>query len=78
MKFTSKKSVSEVVIDFENGSIFSIKEGGIANMSITKECYPAGTPFWNVRIQLLSGLSADFITHDEVLINDLHMLGLSK
>ena len=75
MKFTSKKSVSEVVIDFENGSIFSIKKGGISEMSIqiTQESCWSKT-CWNVRVHLSNGLSADFVTMDEDLILDLNML----
>ena len=75
MKFTSKKTVSEVVIDFENGSIFSVRKGDIDHFSmslvhISEWC----APYYDVSVQLKSGLSVGFVTMDNDLIKDLNTL----
>ena len=72
MKFTSKKSVSEVVIDLEDGCIVKLTKHNLLNVNI---CYI--TQFetcFKIDIELTNGLGIQLKTSDENFLSDLNML----
>lgn len=73
MKFTSKKSVSEVVIDLEDGCIVKLTKHNLLNVNI----YNYITQFEaysKVNIELINGLSVQLKTSDENFLSDLNTL----
>ncbi len=74
MKFTSKKTVSEVVIDLEDGCIIKLTKLNIHNLSLEKihqseyfrSCY-------RVSIDMKNGISYQFETRDKLLVESLSL-----
>lgn len=71
MKFTSKKTVSEVILDFEDGCIIKLTKGNIEEISMSGfDRY-----FWVVIITLKNGLSFNIkVDNCSELLNELTML----
>lgn len=75
MKFTSKKTVSEVVIDLEDGCVIKLTSLNLHNLSLkiihqsdyTKDCC-------KVKIDMKNGISYYFTTTDELLVESLSLL----
>lgn len=75
MKFTSKKTVSEVVIDLEDGCVIKLTKLNLHNLSLeiihqsdyTRGCY-------KVEIDMKNGIRYQFKTTDELLVESLSLL----
>lgn len=74
MKFTSKKTVSEVVIDFEDGCVITLTKGNIRNMTINYEYPPIGEPYYVVVIDMFNEISFSITLRNENLLEDLNTL----
>lgn len=74
MKFTSKKVVSEVVIDFEDGCVITLTKGNIRNMTINYEYPLMGEPYYVVVIDMFNGVSFSLTSQNENLLEDLNKL----
>ena len=73
MKFTSKKTVSEVVIDLEDGCIVKLTKHNLLNVSIGNYATQFEV-YYKVDIELVNGLSIKLKTSDENFLSDLNML----
>ena len=73
MKFTSKKSVSEVVIDLEDGCIVKLTKHNLLNVNINKYATQFGA-YSKIDIELTNGLGIQLKTSDENFLSDLNML----
>lgn len=74
MKFTAKKTVSEVVIDLEDGCVLKLTKGNIVKM---ETCSSVG--FYqkcsvDVSFKMDNGIEYSFKTQDQDLIESLHLL----
>lgn len=74
MKFTSKKTVSEVVIDFEDGCVIKLTKSNIRNMTINYEYPPIGEPYCVVVAEMFNGVSFSLTLQNENLLADLNTL----
>ena len=73
MKFTSKKTVSEVVIDLEDGCIVKLTKHNLLNVSIGN--YETQFEmYYKIDIELINGLSVQLKTCDENFLSDLKIL----
>ena len=73
MKFTSKKSVSEVVIDLEDGCIVKLTKHNLLNVNIGNYVNQFET-YFKIDIELTNGLGIQLKTSDENFLSDLNML----
>ena len=73
MKFTSKKTVSEVVIDLEDGCIVNLTKHNLLNVNICNYITQFETCF-KIDIELTNGLGIQLKTSDENFLSDLNML----
>ena len=73
MKFTSKKTVSEVVIDLEDGCIVKLTKHNLLNVNIGNYINQFET-YFKIDIELINGLSIQLKTSDENFLSDLNML----
>ena len=73
MKFTSKKTVSEVVIDLEDGCIVKLTKHNLLNVNISNYATQFGT-YYKIDIELTNGLGIQLKTSDENFLSDLNML----
>ena len=73
MKFTSKKTVSEVVIDLEDGCIVKLTKHNLLNVNISNYITQFETCF-KIDIELTNGLGIQLKTSDENFLSDLNML----
>lgn len=83
MKFTSKKTVSEVVIDLEDGCVLKLTRSNLNNLTIgfideqgslvhlTR--HPA-ISYCEVAVDMRNGISYNFKTQDKMLIESLRLL----
>ena len=73
MKFTSKKSVSEVVIDFEDGCVLKLTKGNccITEIRYVQDHFGRSNEFY---VEMLSGLSFQLRVVNAELSKDLHNL----
>lgn len=74
MKFTSKKTISEVVIDFEDGCVIKLTKTNIRNMTINYEYPPTREPCYVVVADMFSGISFKLELQNEDLLADLNTL----
>ena len=73
MKFTSKKTVSEVIIDLEDGCIVKLTKHNLLNVSIGN--YETQFEmYYKIDIELINGLSVQLKTCDENFLSDLKIL----
>ena len=72
MKFTSKKTVSEVVIDLEDGCIVKLTKHNLLNVNINNYITQFETCF-KIDIELTNGLGIQLKTSDENFLSDLSM-----
>ena len=73
MKFTSKKTVSEVVIDLEDGCIVKLTKHNLLNVNIGNYTTQFEM-YYKIDIELVNGLSIKLKTSDENFLSDLNML----
>ena len=73
MKFTSKKTVSEVVIDLEDGCIVKLTNHNLLNVNINNYATQFET-YFKIDIELVNGLSIKLKTSDENFLSDLNTL----
>ena len=73
MKFTSKKTVSEVVIDLEDGCIVKLTKHNLLNVNIGNYVNQFET-YFKIDIELTNGLGIQLKTCDENFLSDLNML----
>ena len=73
MKFTSKKTVSEVVIDLEDGCIVKLTKDNLLNVNINNYITQFETCF-KIDIELTNGLGIQLKTSDENFLSDLNTL----
>lgn len=73
MKFTSKKTVSEVVIDLEDGCIVNLTKHNLLNVSIGNYATQFEM-YYKIDIELINGLSVQLKTSDENFLSDLNTL----
>ena len=73
MKFTSKKTVSEVVIDLEDGCIVNLTKHNLLNVNINKYATQFGA-YSKIDIELTNGLGIQLKTSDENFLSDLNIL----
>ena len=73
MKFTSKKTVSEVVIDLEDGCIVKLTKHNLLNVNINNYATQFET-YFKIDIELVNGLSIKLKTSDENFLSDLNTL----
>ena len=73
MKFTSKKTVSEVVIDLEDGCIVKLTKHNLLNVNINKYATQFGA-YSKIDIELVNGLSIKLKNSDENFLSDLNTL----
>lgn len=73
MKFTSKKTVSEVVIDLEDGCIVKLTKYNLLNVNIGNYITQFET-YFKIDIELTNGLGIQLKTSDENFLSDLNML----
>ena len=73
MKFTSKKTVSEVVIDLEDGCIVKLTKHNLLNVNIGNYVNQFET-YFKIDIELTNGLGIQLKTSDENFLSDLSML----
>ena len=75
MKYTAKKSVSEVVIDFEDGCVIKLTKLKLSNLTLniiedsTNFC-----GYCEVNIDMNNGINCRFRTKDENLVESLNLL----
>lgn len=74
MKFTSKKSVSEVVIDLEDGCVIKLTKTNIRNMTINFNYPLIGERYYVVVAEMFSGISFSLTLQNEDLLLDLNTL----
>ena len=73
MKFTSKKTVSEVVIDLEDGCIVKLTKHNLLNVNINNYATRFGV-YYKIDIELTNGLGIQLKTSDENFLSDLNTL----
>ena len=73
MKFTSKKTVSEVVIDLEDGCIVKLTKHNLLNVNIGNYVNQFET-YYKIDIELINGLGIQLKTSDENFLSDLNTL----
>jgi hypothetical protein len=73
MKFTSKKTVLEVVIDLEDGCIVKLTKHNLLNANICNYITQFET-YFKIDIELVNGLSIQLKTSDENFLSDLNIL----
>ena len=73
MKFTSKKTVSEVVIDLEDGCIVKLTKHNLLNVSINSYATQFEV-YYKIDVELTNGLSIKLKTSDENFLSDLNTL----
>ena len=73
MKFTSKKTVSEVVIDLEDGCIVKLTKHNLLNVNIGNYATQFET-YFKIDIELTNGLGIQLKTSDANFLSDLKML----
>ena len=73
MKFTSKKTVSEVVIDLEDGCIVKLTKHNLLNVNIGNYVNQFET-YFKIDIELTNGLCIQLKTSDENFLSDLNTL----
>lgn len=73
MKFTSKKTVSEVVIDLEDGCVVHLTKGNLINLNISTYATIVER-YFKIDIELVNGLSLQLKTSDENFMSDLSAL----
>ena len=73
MKFTSKKTVSEVVIDLEDGCIVKLTKHNLLNVNIRNYITQFETCF-KIDIELTNGLGIQLKTSDKNFLSDLNTL----
>ena len=73
MKFTSKKSVSEVVIDLEDGCIVKLTKHNLLNVNINNYATQFET-YFKIDVELTNGLGIQLKTCDENFLSDLNIL----
>lgn len=73
MKFTSKKTVSEVVIDLEDGCIVNLTKHNLLNVNINNYATQFET-YFKIDIELVNGLGIQLKTSDENFLSDLNTL----
>ena len=73
MKFTSKKTVSEVVIDLEDGCIVKLTKHNLLNVNIVNHVNQF-EKYFKIDIELTNGLGIQLKTSDENFLSDLNML----
>lgn len=71
MKFTSKKTVSEIIIDLEDGCVVKVTKDNIAEISMSGfDRYS-----WSILVTLKNGLSLNIkVGNDSKLLDELSML----
>lgn len=73
MKFTSKKTVSEVVIDLEDGCIVKLTKHNLLNVNIGNYVNQFEA-YFKIDIELTNGLGIQLKTSDENFLSDLNTL----
>ena len=73
MKFTSKKTVSEVVIDLEDGCIVKLTKHNLLNVNIGNYVNQFET-YFKIDIELTNGLGIQLKTSDANFLSDLNTL----
>ena len=73
MKFTSKKTVSEVVIDLADGCIVKLTKHNLLNVNIGNYVNQFET-YFKIDIELTNGLGIQLKTSDENFLSDLNTL----
>ena len=73
MKFTSKKTVSEVVIDLEDGCIVKLTKHNLLNVNIGNYVNQFET-YYKIDIELTNGLGIQLKTSDKNFLSDLNTL----
>lgn len=73
MKFTSKKTVSEVVIDLEDGCIVKLTKHNLLNVNISNYATQFET-YYKIDIELTNGLGIQLKTSDKNFLSDLKIL----
>lgn len=73
MRFTSKKTVSEVVIDLEDGCIVKLTKHNLLNVNIGNYVNQFET-YYKIDIELTNGLGIQLKTSDKNFLSDLNML----
>ena len=73
MKFTSKKTVSEVVIDLEDGCIVKLTKHNLLNVNIGNYVNQFET-YFKIDIELTNGLGIQLKTSDKNFLSDLNIL----
>lgn len=73
MKFTSKKTVSEVVVDLEDGCIVKLTKHNLLNVNIDNYKTQFET-YFKIDIELTNGLGIQLKTSDENFLSDLKIL----
>ena len=73
MKYTSKKTVSEVVIDLEDGCIVKLTKHNLLNVNIGNYVNQFET-YYKIDIELTNGLGIQLKTSDKNFLSDLNML----
>lgn len=83
MKFTSKKTVSEVVIDLEDGCVLKLTRSNLNNLTIGFIEEPCSliqlqhcpvSSYCKVSVDMRNGISYNFKTQDKMLIESLKLL----
>lgn len=74
MKFTAKKTVSEIVIDLEDGCVLKLTKYNLHSMSMSVSHSFFEVPVTSVSIIMNNGVSYDFKTTDKCLLSSLHLL----
>ena len=73
MKFTSKKTVSEIILDLEDGCIIKLTKFNLINLT----CETFATQcekYFVINIELNNGLSINLKTSDTAFMSDLQTL----
>ena len=71
MKFTSKKTVSEIIIDLEDGCVVKVTKDNIAEIST----YGFDRYSWSILVTLKNGLSLNIkVDNNSKLLDELSML----
>ena len=73
MKFTSKKTVSEVIIDLEDGCIVKLTKHNLLNVNIGNYVNQFET-YSKIDIELTNGLGIRLKTSDKNFLSDLNTL----
>lgn len=74
MKYSVKKTVSEVVIDFEDECVIKLTKFNIDQISTDFEVSPWSKGIYHVTVCMTNGISFKFKTSDDFLIKDINLL----